>query len=169
MMVAAGFGSAVSAQSEGPLDPMGANYWTGTLTHIKDTYSVGSQTSSEGVQEILGSSTRWEVAADDPRIAGTMTQLWNYRSAHIQEPANGWAGFSNGTVRIDNDQGAWLGTYMEYSGAPRQEEWFVVEGEGPYEGLTSVFRWHSADDSLEGVIVAAELPALPDPVAPPAE
>ena len=44
-----------------------------------------------------------------------------------------------------------------------------MEGEGAYEGLTTVFRWHAEDSSLEGVIVPAELPALPDPVAPPAE
>ena len=43
IVLAAGFGSAVSAQSEEPLDPMGANYWTGTWTYIEGSFTPGAR------------------------------------------------------------------------------------------------------------------------------
>ena len=76
---------------------------------------------------------------------------------------------TQGNARIDNDEGAWVGTSISYGGQPGQEVWYVLAGEGAYEGLTAVFRWHGDDSSLQGVIVAGELPALPDLLAAPAE
>ena len=168
MVLAAGFGSPLLAQSEQPLDPMGANYWTGTWTYIEDSFTPpGSETLSEGVGESLGSKTSGEVAADDPRIAGTRRGVFSSRAATSVESAEGALSITNGTVRIDNADGAWVGTSTGFGGYPGQEGWFVMEGEGAYEGLTTVFRWHAADSSLEGIIVPVDLPALPDPVAPP--
>ena len=72
-------------------------------------------------------------------------------------------------MRIDLDEGAWVGTWQAYTDNRHGEEWYVVEGEGAYEGLTAVYRYRTDDNSFEGVIMPGELPAQPDPLAPPAE
>jgi hypothetical protein len=160
IMIAAGFGSSVSAQAGAALDPVGETFWTGAWPSI-ESCSRGGGARTE--------ATSGTVAADDPRIAGTMTDLWNTAAAASVESAEGELSITNGTSRIDNADGAWVGTSTSFGGSPGQESWFVMEGEGAYEGLTTVFRWHAADSSLEGIIVPAGLPALPDPVAPPTE
>ena len=58
---------AVLGQSEEPLDPMGANYWTGTWTYVEDSAISGDETTSAGITETRGSEPG-VVAADDPRI-----------------------------------------------------------------------------------------------------
>jgi hypothetical protein len=79
----------------------------------------------------------------------------------------------SGTARIDNDGGAWVGTWSSY-GTDRVggAEWYVLEGEGAYEGLTAMFASDVDADSpqgpVEGVIVPFEPPPVPEPVPPPA-
>ena len=153
---------------------MAADYWTGTWTHIEGTFTEGTftegaGTSGAGYRQYLGARTSGDVTADDPRMAGTMTQVQNVHFATSPEPDEGDVGITNGTARIDNEAGAWVGTWTAFGAQPGGEEWYILEGEGSYEGLTTVFRYHGEDSSLEGVILAAELPALPDPVAPPTE
>ena len=73
---------------------------------------------------------------------------------------------ASATARIDNEGGSWAGTFTGYYTDSGGEEWNVFVGDGAYEGLTAVFRYHS-DNSLEGVIVPGEVPSMPDPVEPP--
>jgi hypothetical protein len=170
MAATVGYGPAALGQSEAPLDPMRANLWTGTWTFIEGSYIGGEEFSGPGYNGTLGRVVSGDVTADDPRMAGTMTQVENGNWSPSQDPGEGEVGFANGTMRIDNDEGAWVGTWTSYFGAPPVgEEWYVLEGEGAYEGLTTVFRFHDEDGTFEGVILAAELPARPEPVAPPAE
>jgi hypothetical protein len=166
LILPVGFGPPALGQSEEPRDPMGANYWTGTWAGTGG--EAGEVASGPGYSEALGVVTRGEVAADDTRIAGTMTQVHNLREAASVDPAEGAVGIISGTVRIDNDEGAWVGTFTAYGGEPGGKEWYVMEGEGAYEGLTTIFGYGEGS-SLEGVILPAELPAQPDPVAPPSE
>ena len=160
-----GIGSTAVGQSEAPLDPMGANYWTGTWTYAEGGTPT-SETPMAGYTEILGSEILGEVEADDPRISGTMRYVQTVHSAASRDPDEGDVGIAHGTVRIDNDEGAWVGTYSAFGGGPGGEEWYVLEGEGAYEGLTTIFRWQDDPVAYEGVIVPAPIPVLPDPVAP---
>jgi hypothetical protein len=167
---AVGHGAPALGQSEAPVDPMGANLWTGTWTFIEGSFIGGEDLSGPSYNRTLGRVVSGHLTADDPRIAGTMTQVENANWSASQDPGEGDVGFASGTMRIDNDEGAWVGTWTSYFGAPPSgEEWYVLEGEGAYEGLTTVFRFHDDDSLFEGVILAAELPARPEPVAPPAE
>ena len=72
LALALGLDGPAAGQSEAPLDPMAANHWAGTWTYIED--------SSTSVGESTGptyNTSRGEVTADDPRMVGTMTEVWN--------------------------------------------------------------------------------------------
>jgi hypothetical protein len=167
IVLAAGSSPTTSGQSEEPLDPMGASFWTGTLTPTGG--GPAEEIPGPGFTDYIGAMGRGDLAADDARIDGTLTQVANGRLLGNREAGAGDVGVVNGTARIDNDAGAWVGTYTTYGGAPAREEWYVLEGEGAYEGLTAVFSFHGDDSIFEGVIVPGDLPPLPDPIAPPAE
>ena len=157
--------SEAPVESQAPLDPMRASFWTGSFTWTGG--EPGEVAADPGFLE-LGVTASGDVVADDPRIAGTMRLLWNSRE--FDRPGEFYVGFVNGTARIDNDQGAWIGTYTAYGARPEGgEEWYILEGEGAYEGLTALFRFHWEDGSFEGVIVPGELPPPTDPIAPPSE
>jgi hypothetical protein len=157
--------SPAADQSQPAVDPMAASYWTGTWDPIGE---VGVTASRDGYVEEMGGSNRGEVAADDPRIAGRMTRVYNAYSTVGPEPERDLH-IRHGTARIDNDAGTWVGTSTAWIAGWLADEFYVLEGEGAYEGLTAVFQLHPAEGSLAGVILAAELPPPPDPVAPPAE
>jgi hypothetical protein len=172
--LALGLGSTALGQSEEPLDPMGASFWTGTASFVEGSFTPPvEENEGPAYGEVLGIGRRIDVAADDPRIAGTMTQVQNARLSIDPDPTEGLSFVINGSARIDNADGAWVGTWTSY-GADRVggEEWYVLEGEGAYEGLTAIFAGDVDTDSpqgpLEGVIVPFELPAVPEP-APSAE
>jgi hypothetical protein len=158
--------AAASGQSEEPLDQMGANFWTGTWTSTD--FEPGVETARDGYTENLGGIAYGEVEADDPRMVGKWAQVNNVHFAESREPDEGDVGILNGTARIDNDAGAWVGTFTAFGGQPGAGEWYVMEGEGAYEGLITIFVFHPSDGSFEGVILPSALPPLPDP-APPAE
>jgi hypothetical protein len=160
-----GLASPAVSQSGNPTDPMGANYWTGTWT--RTDAEPGVTTEHTGYTESLGEVVHGVVEADDPRMAGAWTQINNIRFAPSREPGEGDVGIVNGTARIDNDAGAWVGTFTLFGSQSGGQEWYVMEGEGAYEGLSTVFRFD--EDGFAGVIMAADLPPLPDPVAAPAE
>jgi hypothetical protein len=167
-------GAVAFGQSQEPLDPMGADYWTGTWTGSEDGAEYeGVETLRDGYKDISGLVYPGEVAADDPRMVGTWIQEEHLYLAESREPGEGEVGIASGTARIDNDAGAWVGTYTHWRihGCDPTcigGEWYVMDGEGAYEGLKTVFHY-SHEDGFEGVILRSDLPALPEPVAPPAE
>jgi hypothetical protein len=160
-------GGVAAGQSDEPLDPKGAAYWTGTWVYTGG--EPGAETQHPGYKEVLGITTLGEVTADDSRMAGAWIQVDDLHLAMSREPGEGEVGIVNGTARIDNDAGAWVGTFTSFGSDAGGEEWYVMEGEGAYEGLTTVFRYHGADSSFAGVIMPSGLPVAPDPVAAPTD
>jgi hypothetical protein len=145
-----------------PEDPMAASAWTGRWIGSPDGGEVSS-TSGADYADLTG----WEnatVEANDSRISGQWQQVLTNRVFP------GDIGVKSAIVRIDNDEGAWVGTFHGFAGRnSANKEWNVLEGEGGYEGLTAVFLWSGNGSTLEGVIVPGELPPLPDPIEPTAE
>ena len=131
--------------SQAPLDPLGASYWTGTFIFSPPTSTV---------------------EASDPRISGDWLQVDN--PASYSDRAGPGRSFSvrTSSVRIENADGAWAGTYAGIYKGDSGHEWNVLEGEGAYEGLTAVFLFTSPGFTLEGVILPAAFPVPPDPIAP---
>ena len=82
-----------------------------------------------GFTQELGGVAFGTVAADDPRIVGTWTQHSNTFYATSRKPGEGIVGIANGTARIDNEEGAWVGTWSSFGGA-RNARWHLMEGEG---------------------------------------
>ena len=162
VVLATGFGSAALGQSEAPLDPMGASFWTGTWTGTSMDEPVES--SGDGYTDTLV-TVYGVVEASDPRIEGDWTQNHLIRTFPVREATGADVSIAAATVRIDKPDGAWVGTFTGYYGQPGGEEWNTLSGEGAYEGLTAVFRYH-ADDSLEGIIVPGDVPPLPDAIVP---
>ena len=48
---------------------------------------------------------------------GRWTQVNNIHFAASREPGEGDVVIANGTARIDNDEGAWVGTFTAFGGA----------------------------------------------------
>lgn len=167
LALAFSLGARVAGQSEAPAEPAGAAFWIGTWSYTGGEEGVG--TAQPGYTELLGGIVRGAVAADDPRMVGTWTQVNNVHLAPGAAVGQVAVGISSGRVRIDNDEGSWVGTMTGYGGPlVGPQEWYVLEGEGAYDGLTTVFRYGS-NNVLEGVIMPSSLPALPESIAPPAE
>jgi hypothetical protein len=102
-----------------------------------------------GTQTQVGDvvQTRGEVFTDttemsDPRVSGTGTGTWN------QDAFPGDIGISWGTYRLENEGGAWSGTFTSADGTPTVSSGFLV-GKGGYAGLT--FYWHQ--DIGDGISV----------------
>jgi hypothetical protein len=159
------FGPVGVGQSEEPLDPMGASYMTGFVGWR--TEEVVHESSGPGDPRVR----KWVgiVVADDPRISGDMTLVVADDTSADRGPLGPDLGVYQGRLRIDKEDGAWVGTATGFWGPPvfHGREIHVLEGEGAYEGLTAVYSFE--DDELEGVIVPVELPALVEPILSPAD
>jgi hypothetical protein len=100
----------------------------------------------------------------DPRLEGDY--YISFDDDQFVSPAGSSVGA--GTWRIENDEGAWQGSYTRLGFADRAS---VVStplvGEGAYEGLTAV--WESTHDpgpcgwEVRGLIIVGDVPAAPEP------
>ncbi len=116
---------------------------------------------------IIGPTVR---TITDPRLEGTNTITWN-KDIFFGSALERSTGVSAGTWRIENDAGAWQGSYHTFDtpvdGAAVATVVFI--GEGDYEGLTSIWEVHltpaSARDcpiNVRGLTLDGELPAYPE-------
>ena len=71
-------------------------------------------------------------------------------------------------MRIDNEDGAWVGTWDAFGSAFSGAEWIQLQGEGAYEGLTAVIHqtldFATDVETFEGVIVPGVPPDYPEPI-----
>ena len=99
----------------------------------------------------------------DPRLQGDYTISFD-SDAYYPADAVGSIDVGAGTWRIENDEGAWQGSYHIVGDAP-----VVVPlvGEGAYDGLTAVvesaFDGAACSWEWSGVIFAGDAPAYPEP------
>lgn len=149
-----------------------------TLTPVGDPLKEGEWVYTpgpDGSAEFLDIEWTSLVEASDPRISGTWTEVYDFRG--WEAPDDTGLPFSpsvtSGAVRIDNELGAWVGTYDGFGSAVGGHEWIQLRGEGAYEGLTALIQ-QSNDFVAEvqtyaGVIIPGELPAAQEPIESPAE
>ena len=111
----------------------------------------------------------------DPRLDGTVTWAWDedeYRGASAAAARVG-----SGTLRIENDEGAWEGSF--HSAHLTKTGWATVvlplAGEGAYVGQTALWELDYEASMPEGrcgwhvrglVVTAADLPAGPEAAGP---
>ncbi len=104
----------------------------------------------------------------DPRLQGDC--YISYDDDEYVSPAGSSMG--TGTWRIENEEGAWQGSYAVLGIGDRSSVVTApLVGEGAYEGLTAV--WESAYDPVAcdwevwGLIIEGDVPAAPEPFTGP--
>ena len=111
----------------------------------------------------------WQQPAtmSDPRLEGTYYYSEATRTFGEALPAIAAAA---GTLRIENDEGAWQGsmTYAYLSDGTGTTGSTVLVGEGAYEGLSAIWEERfllpgcgAAD--VRGLIIEGEVPVAPEP------
>ena len=104
----------------------------GELTRIDPIVEDGRRVA--GVDCIRNQVWRHEAELSDPRLAGTMTTSWNWDDFGVAASV----GPSWGTIAIENDGGAWTGTFTGVElpdGTMDTHAW--LGGSGAYAGLTA--------------------------------
>jgi hypothetical protein len=142
---------AVPALAQDETETAGGFWVTGT-TISSVMVEAGTRTQVGDVTQTRGETFTDTMAMSDPRVSGTGTGTWN------QDGYPGDIGISWGTYRLENEGGAWSGTFTAADGTPTVSSGFLV-GEGGYEGLT--FYWHQdmGDQvSVVGIIFPGDPP-----------
>jgi hypothetical protein len=164
-------GAVAPPNTEAPLDPQRPSVFTLTpgepLSETEWVWSPGPNESDE----FLGIEIAFPVESSDPRISGTWTEVYDFRG--WPAPDDSGLPFSpsvtSGAARVDNEDGAWVGTWAGFGSAVGGQEWIQLQGEGAYEGLTAVIHqttdFASGTETYEGVIVPGVLPDHPEPIA----
>jgi hypothetical protein len=158
LVLLAGLSAPALSQDDEVIDPLGANYFTATDTPISqgdfDWVPGTDYTEAAGVTAVT------DFVASDPRISGRATytstaRFYPYGEEGGIDPAL-WAS----SVRIENDDGSWVGTGSGFHDPDEAvREWYVLDGQGAYEGLTAVFLFVGGEAN-EGVIVPGGLPPV---------
>ena len=164
LLVLVGTSMAVAApDDEATLDPMRSSMFTLRTSEVVSIdaleWSVG-----HGYGEALGREFVFLVEATDPRLSGTLRQVYDIRAFPIDEAEDIHATVWSGAMRIDNEDGGRVGTVDGYHDGAFGQEWNRLIGEGAYAGLMAVFRYNEETDTSDGVIIPGAPPAYPDPV-----
>ena len=143
------------------------SHFTGVWTEDVDFTSIEDfDWSFDEYAESLDNTGTFMFEATDPRLSGLFTQTMGVRSFPIDRAADTWAMVWTAAVRIENDEGAWSGVFDGFANEVQPREWYRLEGEGEYEGLTAIMLWHGEDETYEGVIVPGVSPDYPAPIEP---
>ena len=155
--VLVGLGGLAVAQSEGTEETS-----TAVIVHRTAGAQTGdTQPTFETARTIFTGevwSQTWE--ATDPRLTGSVT----YHSTGYA-----WEDFELKaiTVRVETDEGAWVGTGREVFWPEPFGfiDMLELTGEGPYEGLSALLTEDGAHEphTLRGAIIDGELPPFPEP------
>jgi len=133
--------------------------FTGTLTH-RTTLVRGEQTIGDDRAHMRGAVLLADLEADDPRIEGTMSAVWN--TDMLTEPIG--TSVQRASVRVENQAGTWTGDARGFI-ANGQLSVMELQGHGAYEGLSALIFAHDNSkrrDALTGLVYAGELPELPE-------
>jgi hypothetical protein len=147
--------SGLTAQGQSP-EPTASVHISGTET-IHLPVEIESQVQVGDVIQMRGVHAAATERIDDPRLSGTATIDGNvdvYGTEAVQ-----W-----GTFRIENDGGAWEGTYRGVIYGGTQESGTVwLAGSGDYDGLSCYWTFGGSNSDLvleiEGLLFPGEAPA----------
>lgn len=115
------------------------------------------------------------VEMSDPRLDGTVTWAWD--EDEYRGTSAGAARVGIGTLRIENDTGAWEGSFgsVHLTEAGWATVVLPLAGEGAYVGQTALWELDYEPSMPEGrcgwhvrglVVTAADLPAAPEAAGP---
>ena len=165
----AGFAGAqlLAADDESVVSAPEAGHFTGVWSEELDVTAVDDYDwDFDEYAESLANTSSAMFEATDPRLSGLFTQTLSVRSFPVDMAADSWAMVWTATVRIENEEGAWAGVFDGFANEAAPREWYRLEGEGAYEGLTAVMLWHGEDEAYEGVVVPGAPPDYPAAIEP---
>ena len=158
-----GSSAAVMAQEAAP--SAGASPFTlsATITSMEGDppVAVGD------VMQTRETTIRWDSKASDPRFDGQGVTVANVDAYTNADPAAGGPEVAWGTIRIENEGGAWAGPYTGL-GLPDQHTetvtWWLT-GEGGYEGQSAFLRQSGhPDEAGSAYVIPMEGWVFPGPV-----
>jgi len=138
----------------------------GSLRHGRNVERAAAEALPNGAVAWRGQI--WEITEaemSDPRLAGTIDDMWNW-DAYVQDgPFTIW----RGGFRIENDEGAWQMrpvVKLKFSDVEYTVWTGIFDGEGAYEGLTAFAEVTEAGGGYElrGVVTDGEIPPPPEPM-----
>ncbi len=177
LLLAAGLPATTTAQEA---EPAPVTFITGTVAeaYTHDADSGGRDTFSYDSRgyEVAGGSLdlmRQVVEWSDPRLPA---DLWlTLDHTLIRTGADGLDGAINTATRslLEDEEGRWRGTGRFVMDADERYSFYVLTGEGAYEGLSALLRGMTPADAqgfwdlaYEGYIFEAELTPFPDEPVP---
>jgi predicted DsbA family dithiol-disulfide isomerase len=120
-------------------------------------------TEADGYRQATFSDYASTLQASDPRVSGTLTMSWIGREFAPEDRDESF-GVYVGTARLDDADGAWVGTFDGFWTDDCHEGMIRLEGEGTNEGLTAFIL---IEQDGGGVLFGHGLPPMPSPVEPP--
>ncbi len=119
-------------------------------------------TGSDGTQHVRDDyhADRCTVTSDDPRVSGSRTSTWNI-DLWGNVNAGRWGLVQWGTVRLENDGGAWEGRAAGVASYPERGDIFVnwYRGTGGYAGLGYFELWTGFEPwEIQGQIFPGDPP-----------
>jgi hypothetical protein len=129
-----------------------------TSSPTPDPMAAAAVTGKLGPVDFNGSGsvgTAQNVTSSDPRLGGVFTYVEN------KVQYSGDIGVGASRVEIRSDDGAWVGTGMEYSSGTG--EMMTLTGDGAYAGLTALLTvdWGTPGRPFTGIIFPGEMPEPP--------
>jgi hypothetical protein len=129
-------------------------------------------TSTKAIGDLTITQTRgfvWQPTAtvSDPRLEGTWFISWNDDEYSFPQ-AETFNRIGSGTWRIENDEGAWQGSYITAGlrDGGMTTATTILAGEGGYEGLSVLLEtasdWNECNWDVRGLIIEGTVPATPD-------
>jgi hypothetical protein len=161
----------VAAQSEGAATQSPAAF-TGRITCGPEVRAGTRETvtlpdGQTTVSQYRGAAWRQSATMTDPRLEGTHYQSWE-SDTYLPAGADTQPAVSWGTQRIENEDGAWQGSWVEFSadGSGASLWTAVLDGEGGYEGLTAIWEATMLADGtcgadVEGMVFAGTVHTAP--------
>jgi len=159
----AGSSAAVVAQDATPSAGAAPFTLSATITSMEG----GSPVAVGDVMQTRETTIRWDSEASDPRFGGQGVTVANVDAYTNADPAAGGPEVAWGTIRIENEGGAWAGPYTGL-GLPDQHTETVIwwlTGEGGYEGQSAFLRQSGHPDESGGAyVIPMEGWVFPGPV-----
>jgi len=157
----AGGGTAIARpEASGPVAENAVAVVTGTA--VCPGLDFTFTTDPEGTQHVRDDyhADRCTVTTDDPRVSGHRTSTWNI-DLWGNVNAGRWGLVQWGTVRLENDGGAWEGRAAGVASYPKRGDIFVnwYKGTGDYAGLGYFELWTGYEPwEIQGQIFPGDPP-----------
>jgi hypothetical protein len=168
LALAGGIGAVTSAQTESDTPASTGSALLSFTLPYPEPSTLGVVEFADGQRFTHEGVFRFTLDSGDPRLSG---EMWTINSYYTFPDSGGnvWVGFAG----LDDEGGAWRGTYHGY-GTPYNERNYLqvdLTGSDAYDGLSAILfaTDNGTGFDVEGMIFPGELPPLPEMQEPPAE